>query len=163
MTWVIHMAAIANNADSGATSRLSLTLPVTLLGRWVAQWSHLSALGWTIYDCPGWHQQSVQPLVYHLLLFYTIATVFQLYHSGDMMYEMRRRKPEPTLLVTQWIFNLPHHIGMKGASIVRWKYKIVPKPKTLVQIRTYASWYCCCIGEIPSQFCRTSYLSCQNC
>ena len=30
-----------------------------------------------------------------------IATVFQLYHGGDMMYEMRRRKPEPTLLSTQ--------------------------------------------------------------
>ena len=28
------------------------------------------------------------------------------------MYEMRRRKPEPTLLLTQGIFNLPHHIGM---------------------------------------------------
>ena len=45
-------------------------------------------------------------------LFYTIATVFQLYHGGDMMYEMRRRKSEPTLLPTQVIFNLPHHIGM---------------------------------------------------
>ena len=30
-----------------------------------------------------------------LLLFYPIATVFQLYHSDDMMYEMRRRKPKP--------------------------------------------------------------------
>ena len=33
-------------------------------------------------------------------LFYAIATVFQLYHGGDIMYEMRRRKPEPTLLST---------------------------------------------------------------
>ena len=40
------------------------------------------------------------------------ATVFQLYHGGDMMYEMKRRKPEPTLLPTQGIFNLSHHIGM---------------------------------------------------
>ena len=31
---------------------------------------------------------------------------------GDMMYEIRRRKPEPTLLPTQGIFNLPHHVGM---------------------------------------------------
>ena len=31
-----------------------------------------------------------------LLLFYAIATVFHLYHSGDMMHEMGRRKPEPT-------------------------------------------------------------------
>ena len=29
-----------------------------------------------------------------------------------MMYEMRRRKPEPTLLPTQGIFTIPHHIGM---------------------------------------------------
>ena len=37
-------------------------------------------------------------IIYLLLLFYTIATIFQLYHGGDMMYEMRKRKPEPTLL-----------------------------------------------------------------
>ena len=43
------------------------------------------------------------------LLFYAIATAFQLYHGGDMMYEIRR-KLEPTRLQTQWIFNLPHHI-----------------------------------------------------
>ena len=47
-----------------------------------------------------------------LLLFYAIATVFQLYHYGDMIYEIRRRKPDPTLLQTQGIFNLPLHIGM---------------------------------------------------
>ena len=29
-----------------------------------------------------------------------------------MMYEMRRRKPKPTLLPTQEIFNLLHNIGM---------------------------------------------------
>ena len=44
-----------------------------------------------------------------LLLFYTIATVFELNHGGDRMYEMRRGKPQPTLLLTQGIFNLPHH------------------------------------------------------
>ena len=32
--------------------------------------------------------------------------------GGDMMYEMRRRKPESTLLLTQGIFNLPDHIGI---------------------------------------------------
>ena len=47
-----------------------------------------------------------------LFLFYAIATVFLVYHGSDMMYEMRRRKPVPTLLLTQGIFNLPHHIGM---------------------------------------------------
>ena len=40
------------------------------------------------------------------------ATVFQLYHGGDMMYKMRRTKPERTLLQTQGIFNLPHQIGI---------------------------------------------------
>ena len=44
------------------------------------------------------------------MLFYAIATVFQLNNGGDMMYESRR-KPEPTLLPTQRIVNLPHHIG----------------------------------------------------
>ena len=28
-----------------------------------------------------------------------------------MMYETRRKKPEPILLPTQGIFNLPRHIG----------------------------------------------------
>ena len=45
-----------------------------------------------------------------LLLYCAIATVFQLYIDGDMMYEMRR-KPKPTLLLTQRIFNLPYPIG----------------------------------------------------
>ena len=49
------------------------------------------------------------------LLFYAIATVFQLFHGGDM-YEMRR-KPEPTLLPTQGIFNLANHIGMVSEEL----------------------------------------------
>ena len=44
-------------------------------------------------------------------LFNAIATVFQLYHDGVLMYEMRRRKPESTLLLTQELFNPRHHIG----------------------------------------------------
>ena len=47
-----------------------------------------------------------------LLLFYAIATVFHLYLVGDMMHEMRRRKPGPTLSLTHRTFNLPHYIGM---------------------------------------------------
>ena len=47
-----------------------------------------------------------------LLLFYAIARVFQLYYCRDVMYEMRRRKPEPILSPTQEICNLPHNIGM---------------------------------------------------
>ena len=47
-----------------------------------------------------------------LLLFNAIATVFQLYYASDMMYEMRRRKPEATHLMSQGTFNLPHQIGM---------------------------------------------------
>ena len=46
------------------------------------------------------------------LLFYATTTVFQLFHGGNMMYEMRR-KPEPSLLPTMGIFNFPHQIGMK--------------------------------------------------
>ena len=47
-----------------------------------------------------------------VLLFIVIPTAFQLYHGGDMMDEMRMRMPKPTLLTTQGIFNLSHHIGM---------------------------------------------------
>ena len=35
-----------------------------------------------------------------------------------MMYEMRKRKPENTLLQTQGVFNLPHHIGMVWQKLV---------------------------------------------
>ena len=38
-----------------------------------------------------------------LVLFYAIATVFQSFQGGDMMYEMRR-KPEPTPSPTQGIY-----------------------------------------------------------
>ena len=50
---------------------------------------------------------------FHFVLFllYTTATKFQLYHGVDMMYEMRR-KLEPTLLLTQRIFNFPQKIAM---------------------------------------------------
>ena len=43
---------------------------------------------------------------------FAIATLFKLYLGGNMMYEKRRRKRERTLLLTQVIFNLPHHISM---------------------------------------------------
>ena len=46
------------------------------------------------------------------VFFYVIATVLQSYHGGDLIYEMRRRNPVPKLVLTQVIFNLPHHIGM---------------------------------------------------
>ena len=39
-----------------------------------------------------------------------IAKLFQLYHGDDMMYDIRRRPPDPTVLLTQGMFNLPHHI-----------------------------------------------------
>ena len=51
-------------------------------------------------------------------LSYAIKTLFQSYHGGDMMYEMRSRKPKPALLTTQGIFNLPHHIGMQWEELV---------------------------------------------
>ena len=53
-----------------------------------------------------------------LLLFYVIATVFQLYLGSDMIDEMTRRTPEPTLLPTKVIFNLLHHIGMVSEELV---------------------------------------------
>ena len=64
---------------------------------------------WLIYS--GWRKGEWKKLVC-LLLFYAMATVFLSYHGSDMMYEMIRRKPEPTCLPTQGIFNFSHHIGM---------------------------------------------------
>ena len=46
-----------------------------------------------------------------------IATLFQLYYGSDMIYEMRRRQPKPTLLPTQGIFNIPHHIDMASEEL----------------------------------------------
>ena len=65
----------------------------------------------------GAAQDVLVACLFDLLLFYVRATVFQLYHDGNMMHEMRRRKPELTLLPTQEIFNLPHHIGMVGEEL----------------------------------------------
>ena len=41
----------------------------------------------------GGRTQALEDCFFYFL--YTIATVFLLYHTGDMMYVMRRRKPEP--------------------------------------------------------------------
>ena len=49
-------------------------------------------------------------VLFVLLLLYTVATTWQLYIGGDMMYEMRRRKPEHKILLTQGIFNQSHNI-----------------------------------------------------
>ena len=62
-----------------------------------------------------------------------------------MMYEMRRRKPEPTLLLTHGIFNLPHHTGMVCEELALWwccKFSYtqrgrVPKKNTNHEIRCY--------------------------
>ena len=47
-----------------------------------------------------------------LLLFYAIETVFCLYHGGDIMCKMRKRKPERTHLLTLGIIIVPYYIGM---------------------------------------------------
>ena len=60
-----------------------------------------------------YYQTDIVSTVFALLL-YAIATIFQLYIGSDMMYKMRRRKPEPTPLATQGHFNLPHHVDMVG-------------------------------------------------
>ena len=43
-------------------------------------------------------------VLFCLVLFYAIATVFQLYQGSDMRYEMRSRNPDPTLLPIQGMF-----------------------------------------------------------
>ena len=50
--------------------------------------------------------------VCYCFIWWQQTTVFQLYHGSNMMNEMRTRKSKPTLLPTQWIFNLAHHTGI---------------------------------------------------
>ena len=59
------------------------------------------------------HQDSMQALAELFVCVFVVV----LHHSNGISvmswrYEMRRRKPEPTLLPTQIMFNLPHHIVM---------------------------------------------------
>ena len=53
----------------------------------------------------------IRPIV-HFVLFYPIAILLQLHPDSDIIYEMRGRQHKPTLLPTQGIFNLRHHIVM---------------------------------------------------
>ena len=53
---------------------------------------------------------------YVCLLFYTVATVFQSYHGGDMMYEMRRKLKLYTFTDSRDL-NSPHHTGMVGQEL----------------------------------------------
>ena len=77
-------------------------------GMVLATWSPRGDALYSLHDCTLSQVSNDHDVtLYCLLLFYAIATIFQLYHGGDMMYEMSRRKPEPTLLLTQGIFNLP--------------------------------------------------------
>ena len=50
-----------------------------------------------------------------VVCFVVIAPWLQLYHGGDMTYEMRRRKPEITHLPTQGIF-YPQNV-MRGTGL----------------------------------------------
>ena len=70
-----------------------------------------------------------QFLIVCLLLVYVIAMVFQWYHGSDMMYEMRRRKPDFAILPTQGIFNLPHQIGVLWYDIYEMRRR---KPKLAI-------------------------------
>ena len=46
------------------------------------------------------YAHAINEYAFACTLLYAETTVFQLYHCGDMMYKMRRRKPEPTFLPT---------------------------------------------------------------
>ena len=60
----------------------------------------------------SWCLCSITPSLFVCCCF-TIATVFQLYHGGEMMYKKRRKKAWAyTFTNSRNFFNLPHHIGM---------------------------------------------------
>ena len=88
---ILQLSAVGNIIDLETDKEIPLLIDKSLIG--------ISNL-----------RQSLQSVC--LLLLSAITTLFQLYHDSNMMYEIRRRKPEPTILLTQWIFNLPHHIGI---------------------------------------------------
>ena len=66
----------------------SVGICIGSLCHFIVNWSTLRA-------CTG----HITVFVY-LLLFYALATVSQLFPNSYMIYEMSRRKPEPTLLLT---------------------------------------------------------------
>ena len=72
----------------------------------------------TLFFLNGGYRVGKFLFVFVLLLSYIIATLFQLYLGGDMMHKVGRRKPEPTLLLSQGIFNFPHHIYMVADELV---------------------------------------------
>ena len=57
------------------------------------------------------------------LLVYAIAIIFQLHYGGDMMYEMRKRNPKPTLLLTPGIFNCIG-TGFDDVSYKQWVHSL---------------------------------------
>ena len=66
---------------------------------------------------------AITQIIHHIYDKYPVVEMmqmgFQLYHSSDMMYELRRREPEPTLLPTQGILNplQPYRHGMRGTGL----------------------------------------------
>ena len=105
--------SIIGNDDSSSSFVVNCWWMMSLIRARNVLWhtGHVRDCSWKV--C--WVQETIifqLMLLVCLLLFYAKATVFQLYHGSDMIYEMRRRKPEPTLLPTQGFFNLPHHTGM---------------------------------------------------
>ena len=46
-----------------------------------------------------------------ICFFHAIATIFQLYHGTDMVWD-EKEKTQAYILMNQGIFNTPHHIGM---------------------------------------------------
>ena len=54
-----------------------------------------------------------------LLLFYTLSTVLPLYHGGDMLHEMKRGEPEPTLLLIQGVLSSVSTRAFASALVLR--------------------------------------------
>ena len=73
-----------------------------------------------------------------------------------MVYETRRRKREPTLLLTQEIFNLPHHVG------IVWEELDPPKREVDAQLIRLAISIQIAIemdgdGPVDQKICMTKY------
>ena len=123
----------------------------------------LQSSNWYQYQClyMTTEQLHIDQLQNELCLFsvvFNIAMLFQLYHDGDMIYEVRRRKLEPTVLLHQGIFtppphtHAPHRHGMRGTGLW-WCCKLYTVGKsTVTQLNDIAlAWFVPLSPGSPSQ------------
>ena len=94
--WPCRMAqSMKWQPSSSSRNSAFIDMSRIVAGVWPARAARWIAVSWWLYDGDAQRSKTYIKRL-GLLLFYIIATVFQLYLGGDMMYEMSWTKPEPT-------------------------------------------------------------------